>query len=234
MTLAVAVPVWPVRVVSIGSASASLRWTAAEYRHRGISLRSHASAVEALLDLAKEPGSVILVPSDLNDMPLLEFVELAITLGNAPVILGRVDGTDDELVAACLGLGVRGVIALPMTPDGLAEVLSCLVRAESPEAEVLRCGPLSLNVGEHRVRYYGQEVSLALREFQILEHLMRIHPRVASVDELARAFDSGNERAEVGGIRVAVRRLRQKFARTSSASHPVVETVRGVGYRIFA
>lgn len=234
MTLAVAVPVWPVRVVSIGSAGVSLRWTAVEYRHRGIVLRTHVGAVEALLDLAKEPGSVILVPSDINDMPLLEFVELAISLANAPVILGRVDGTDDALIAACLGLGAQGVVALPLTPDGLAEVLSCIVRAESPGAEVLRCGLLALDTGQHRVHYNGQEILLALKEFRLLEYLMRVHPRVAGVDELSRELGAGRDRVDPMGIRVAMRRLRQRLALTAPAAHTVVETVRGVGYRISA
>lgn len=233
MTLAVAAPAWPVRVVTVRSAGSAVRWTVADYRHHGIALRSR-SAIEALLDLAKEPGSVILVPTDLSEMPLLEFVDLAVSLANAPVILGRVDGAEDELVEACLVRGARGVVTLPVTPDRLAEALTCIVRTESPEAEILRCGPLTLDAGEHRVRYYGQEVPLALSEFRVLERLMRIHPRVASVDELARGLDSGSERVEVGGVRVAVRRLRQKFALTSSVAHPVVETVRGVGYRIFA
>ena len=234
MTLTVAAPVWPVRVVSIRSAGSAVRWTAAEYRHHGIALRSQIGAFEALLDLAKEPGAVILVPTDLSDMPLLEFVELAVSLANAPVILGLVDVADDELIAACLARGARGVVTIPITPDRLAAALACIVRKESPEADILRCGQLTLDTGQHRVHYNGQEVSLALKEFRVLEHLMRIHPRVASVDEIARRFGSGNDRADPMPIRVAVRRLRLKLAATGSSNNPAVETVRGVGYRISA
>lgn len=231
MTSAVVAPAWPISVVTIDTDGMPFRGRDAEFRHHGIALRRHLSGTSALLDLGREPGSVALVPSDISDIPLVEFVELAVSLAHVPVIVGLVPGTGIDVVRSCLEQGPSGIVELPVTPGRLALSLAGLARPEPIEPELLTCGRLELDRGQHRVYLHGQEVVLAPKEFELLAYLMSVHPRVAGVDELVSATTVGGHENAMP-VRVAIGRLRAKFARMVPGSPPVIETVRGIGYRI--
>lgn len=232
MIAGAAAPAWPISVVTVDSATSTLRGTLAEFRRHGIALRPHLTGTAALLDLGREPGSVMLVPSDLTDMHLDEFVALAVGLAHAPVLVGLLPGTDADLVRSCLDRGAHGIVDLPVSPERLATAIGSLARTGSPAPRrVLRCGPLTLDVARYRVEFDGEELVLAPREFELLGYLMEAHPRVTGVAEIveqATPAGSGN----VMSVRVAIRRIRRKFAQRFPGRPPVIETVRGVGYRI--
>jgi two-component system response regulator PhoP len=80
----------------------------------------------------------------------------------------------------------------------------------------------------HRVAVDGTDVYLSAREFQLLQVLLA-EDRVVSADELAE-LASGLPEASVQGIRVMIGRIRRKLE--GRAGTTVLETVRGVGYRI--
>ncbi|MEX2508712.1 MAG: winged helix-turn-helix domain-containing protein [Homoserinimonas sp.] len=189
--------------------------------------------VEALLELGREPATILLVPTDMVGMPLTELVRLATSLCQAVVMIGRATGADDETVRLCLELGARGVVDLPVTPERLAAAVSSAIPFLQTEPEVLTRGVVRLDLGQHRVHVRGTEVHLALREFELLEQLMRAHPQVVKVHDLARRL-GGEPALTAAHIAVAIRRLRLKLHPAGSSPQEIIETVRGVGYRIVA
>lgn len=231
MTKTLANPAWPVSVVTIDTDGMVLRGRSTEFRHHGVVLRRHPSGIAALLDLGRRPESVALVPSDITDVPLPEFVELATSLANVPVIVGLTLGTTIDIIRACLERGAQGVIEFPITPDRLVQSMAGITAPEPPEPEVLTCGPLELDRSRHRVLLDNQEVSLALKEFNVLAYLMSASPRTVPVAELVKATASGGSDHPMPA-RVTIGRVRAKFTRARPHLRPMIETVRGVGYRV--
>lgn len=231
MTSTVATPVWPISVVTIDTGNMSVRGRESEFRHHGIVLRRHSSGASALLDLGREPGSVVLVPSDLSDIPFLKFVELAVSLAHAHVIIGLIPGTTVDIVRSCLERSPHGIVELPVTPGRLALSVADIAPPEPLEPEILICGPLELDHSRHRVLLDNQEVPLALKEFNVLAYLMSASPRTVPAAELVNATTSGDTDHAMPA-QVAIGRLRAKFARTGPHVPPMIETIRGVGYRM--
>jgi two-component system OmpR family response regulator len=95
---------------------------------------------------------------------------------------------------------------------------------------VLRVGPLELDPVEHRVRLRGGELGLRPREYALLHYLMRRPGEAVSKSEiLANVWDEFYE-GDPNIVEVYVSYLRRKLA--APAERPVIETVRGVGYRL--
>ena len=79
-----------------------------------------------------------------------------------------------------------------------------------------------------RVEVDGSAVDLSRREFLVLEHLLRAHPRVVSKESLLDDVWGAGERGDPNIVEVYVGYLRRKLGRER------IETVRGSGYRLRA
>jgi two-component system, OmpR family, response regulator PhoP len=115
------------------------------------------------------------------------------------------------------------------TEELLARLKALLRRAAGAAQEVLRCGPIALNLGAQRVSVDDQEVELTSYEYRLLEHLMRERRRVLSKDELAAHLYPHDEERDSNVIEVLIGRLRRKL--DPDGRLQPVETVRGRGYR---
>ena len=119
-------------------------------------------------------------------------------------------------------------------PFALAELMArlrALARRGRPERPaVLEVGDLRLDPARREVRRGEQEIDLSVKEFALLQAMMRRPGEVFSRLELIESvWDIAYEnRSNV--IDVYVRRLRNKLDDPSAAT--TIETVRGVGYRI--
>lgn len=107
-------------------------------------------------------------------------------------------------------------------------------------AGVLRHNGVVLDPEAYVVKRDGKELSLTRSEFELLHALLRSGRRVLSKDELARLLRSSDYVANpfVGdadrrGVEVHIGNLRKKLA-DSAADPYLIETVRGVGYRLAA
>jgi two-component system KDP operon response regulator KdpE len=82
------------------------------------------------------------------------------------------------------------------------------------------------------VRVADTEVHLAPREFALVEYLLAQAPRLVSAAEIASVI--GDDEHVVGPVRVRkyVQNLRRKLSENQSGRPPVLQTVRGLGYRL--
>lgn len=229
MTSVVAAPTGWVRVVAVGDTATRARGRASEFRHHGLALASRPTASAALVEVAREPSSVVLVPTSLADMPILDFVDVVRSLAHSPVLVGVGHGVDASAVSALFDHGATGTVALPLTPSRLAHAVDSTRPRDPGPAAPVECGHLRLHPAEHRVTWRDIEVKLGPKEFEVLQYLMEAHPRVVSLSELVGEFEAGSPDHAMR-IRVAVGRLRAKFM-AAGASAPI-ETLHRVGYRL--
>ena len=148
-----------------------------------------------------------------------------------PVILVTARGSEYDKVTG-LDAGADDYIAKPF---GMMEFISrvrALLRrtSHSPvsQEEELKAGPLTLNVPQHTVTAVNTEISLTLKEFELLKRLMEKHGAVLSRDTLLAEIWGYDFDGETRTVDVHIGTLRQKLG----ACGDLVETVRGVGYRI--
>lgn len=148
-----------------------------------------------------------------------------------PVIMETAKGTEYDKVRG-LDLGADDYLVKPF---GMMEMLS-RVRAvlrrsgKSSQTSVLRQDAIELQEGSHRVYSGGQEVTLTLKEYELL-HLFMKHPgRVYTREKLLRQVWEEDFAGETRTVDVHIGTLRSKLGKAGQQ----IETVRGVGYRMGA
>ena len=87
---------------------------------------------------------------------------------------------------------------------------------------------VKMNVKKHEVTVDGQTVTLTLKEYELLERLMRNRNIVLTRDQLLEDIWGYDFDGETRTVDVHVRTLRHKLGEKGA----IIETVRGVGYRI--
>lgn len=185
----------------------------------------------ALLEVGRDPDSIVLVPTDLSDFPLTDFIDVLRSVAHVPVIAGIVPGCSTHSVSELFDHGIAGTVALPATPGRLADAVLSSRAPDPPERLVLEVGRLTLDDSRHRVTWYGREVTLPPKTFDILRYLLRAYPRVVPVRELVE-FVGEASTDRVNGARVAVGRLRTAFLEATPYYGTPIETVHRVGYRL--
>ncbi|MFI6263707.1 response regulator transcription factor [Micromonospora sp. NPDC051006] len=149
-----------------------------------------------------------------------------------PIIMLTARGDEADRVLG-LQLGADDYLGKPFSPRELVlRVTSVLRRAGEPAppaAEVFADAGLEVATGPRSATLHGRELTLTLREFDLLAHLMR-HParafRRAELLERVWGWNFGDQST----VTVHVRRLREKIEDDPAEPRRIV-TVWGVGYR---
>lgn len=147
-----------------------------------------------------------------------------------PVIMVTAKGSEYDKVLG-LDSGADDYIAKPFgMMEFISRVKAVLRRTnrQKKRQEVLSAGPVTMNVELHEVKVNGQEVQLTYKEFELLRYLLEGHGEVLSRSELLSNIWGYDFDGETRTVDVHVRTLRQKLGEGGD----IIETVRGVGYRI--
>ena len=119
-------------------------------------------------------------------------------------------------------------------PFGMMELVSrvraLLRRAAKPAAEdkLFTAGPLTVDVKRRAVTVDGEPVILTYKEFELLCYLLENRGVVLSRDQILTKIWDDNYSGETRTVDVHIRTLRQKLGDAGA----LIETVRGVGYRL--
>ena len=141
------------------------------------------------------------------------------------LMLSAKDGEYDQ--ADGLDYGADDYLTKPFSFVVLLARLRALVRRKLPERPaVLSAGEVQLDPATHEVRVADAPVALTPREYTVLEYFLRNPHRVVSKTELLDHVWDAAEDIDPNAVEVYIGYLRRKLGRN------VLQTVRGVGYRL--
>lgn len=175
----------------------------------------------------------IMLP-DTDGLAILKRIRQTPGLSQVPVMMLTARDSELDTVTALDG-GADDYLAKPFgMMEMVSRVRALLRRAPSRNAasaavsDVMNLGPLSLSSSRHEVFLEGKPLNLTVREFDLLSFLMRSPGVVFNRETLLQRvwgwdFDGGSRTVDVH-----VQTLRQKLGDHAE----LIETVRGVGYRL--
>ncbi len=150
---------------------------------------------------------------------------------NLPVILLTAKGTEFDKVLG-LDSGADDYISKPFGTMELISRIKALLRRVSKPVQIpdnsISVGNLTINQDKHEVIADGKKVLLTLKEYDLLCLLMKKKDRVYTRDELLSLIWGYDFSGESRTVDVHIRTLRSKLGSCGE----LIETVRGVGYRI--
>ncbi len=139
----------------------------------------------------------------------------------------------DEVQDRVAGLdaGADDYLPKPFAFDELAARIRALSRRPREKAAlVLRAGAVELNTAEREVVVSGETVPVTLKEYRMLELLMRHPNQVLSREQISSSLWDFEFDGYSNVIDVHVKNLRKKLS--EKGNEEFIETIRGVGYRI--
>ncbi|OLT27114.1 DNA-binding response regulator [Nocardiopsis sp. CNR-923] len=193
---------------------------------------------EALLRIGMVRPDTLVTSADPPEIDLDTLVRVTRRATDAPILIGVGPG-DSQRAMRALAAGATACVNRPYRIPELSALLRGSLPAGGAPTPIdgvqhpvaLRSGALELDALGHRLFVDGDPVNLALREFGIIDFLMRHSGRVVSREELWAEVWHKPLPPVNNTIAVHIRRLRHKLG--DSESQPrFIHTVRGIGYRL--
>ena len=145
-----------------------------------------------------------------------------------PVIMATAKGTEYDKVIG-LDLGADDYLAKPFGMMEMVSRVRAVLRRSAPHRSgVLTVGPIALDVVRHRVTVGGNEVTLTLKEFELLRLFAENKGVVFTRDQLLAHIWGVDYIGETRTVDVHIGTLRTKLGDAGE----LIETVRGVGDRM--
>jgi len=181
-----------------------------------------------LIDLA----IIDLMLPGIDGIEVCRFIRRDDTHKDLPVIMLTAKGTEHDKVHG-LEMGADDYVTKPFsTKELLARVKSQLRRVERDKNDqLIIIRNLELNIKEHMVFVNRHEVTLTLKEFELLKLLALNRGKVYTRDELLDLVWGYDYFGETRTVDVHVRHLRKKIG-CFDEENEYIETIRGVGYKI--
>jgi DNA-binding response OmpR family regulator len=203
--------------------------------HDGYIVHSSFGGREGIALSHKHSAALVIVDQVLPDLPGTEVLQEIRRRSDVPIIMVSGQAGVEERITA-LGAGADDYVTKPFSPRELAAHVKAVLRragAKGAGEDVLRFadGVLEIDRVRHEVRVRGRPCGLTVTEYDIVETLAEHPGRVYSRTEITyhcRGHEfEGYERT----IDAHVKNFRRKIDALGPPL-PVIETVRGVGYRL--
>ncbi|HEY7584734.1 MAG TPA: response regulator transcription factor [Acidimicrobiia bacterium] len=200
----------------------------------GFEVESATNGRAGLDAVRRRPPAVVVLDLMLPGMSGLDVCRQVRFESNVPIIILTARDAEADKVAG-LELGADDYLTKPFSIRELvARVRAQLrrsARSGSPvNTEVLRGGPVELDVEAHQVRVDGAPVELRPKEFDLLESLMRRRGRLATRETLIDEVWGPDHFGTTKTLDVHIKRLRQKLEPEPTRPRHIL-TVRGLGYK---
>lgn len=170
----------------------------------------------------------IMLPGE-DGLAILKRLKSSSKTKDIPVIMVTAKGAEYDKVIG-LDSGADDYVTKPFGMMELISRIKAVLRrtGRNAEQEDMSAAGVHVNVRKHEVTVEGRPVTLTLKEFELLERLMRNRNIVLTRDQLLEDIWGYDFDGETRTVDVHVRTLRQKLGDKGD----IIETVRGVGYRI--
>ncbi|MEV0383306.1 response regulator transcription factor [Nonomuraea sp. NPDC050643] len=206
-------------------------------RKEGFEVSVAATGPEALDTFDRNGADLVLLDLMLPGLPGTEVCRSLRQRSKVPVImLTAKDSEIDKVVG--LELGADDYVTKPFSSRELVARIRAVLRrqgdvVEELETAVLAVGPVRMDVDRHVVAVRGEQVQLPLKEFELLEVLLRNAGRVLTRGQLIDRVWGADYVGDTKTLDVHVKRLRAKIEADPSNPRCIL-TVRGLGYKFDA
>ncbi len=161
------------------------------------------------------------------------------TTSSVPIImLTAKDSEIDKVVG--LELGADDYVTKPYSSRELVARIKAVLRRgssdetrESAQSGIISSAGIQIDIERHLVTNKGMQVSLPLKEFELLEFLMRNAGRVLTRGQLIDRVWGGDYYGDTKTLDVHIKRLRSKIEE-DPANPQLIQTIRGLGYKFEA
>lgn len=192
------------------------------------------NGLDALPTFEREGADLVLLDVMLPGMPGTEVCRKLREVSSVPIIMLTAKDSELDKVFG-LELGADDYVTKPYSARELIARIRAVLRRRSAEPDmpmdaVLTGGPVRMDIDRHVVTVNGEEVPMPLKEFELLEILLRNVGRVMTRGQLIERVWGADYVGDTKTLDVHIKRLRSKVEPDSSAPRYVV-TVRGLGYK---
>jgi len=187
----------------------------------------------AISEFARGGVDLVLLDLMLPGLPGTEVCREIRTTSSVPIIMLTAKDSEVDIVVG-LELGADDYVTKPYsTRELLARIRAVLRRQVEPAGSdgMIEVGPVRMDVDRHIVSVAGRETPMPLKEFDLLEVLLRNAGRVLTRGQLIDRVWGSDYFGDTKTLDVHIKRIRGKIE--DSPSEPtLLVTVRGLGYRI--
>ncbi|WP_306214922.1 response regulator transcription factor [Actinoplanes sp. RD1] len=203
-------------------------------RKEGFEVSVAATGTSALTQFDRTGADIVLLDLMLPEMSGTEVCRQLRQRSAVPIIMVTARDSEIDKVVG-LEIGADDYVTKPYSPRELVARIRAVLRrqgAEAPEVTTptLAAGPVRMDVERHVVTVDGSSVQLPLKEFELLELLLRNAGRVLTRGQLIDRVWGADYVGDTKTLDVHVKRLRSKVEPEPSAPRYIV-TVRGLGYK---
>ncbi len=188
----------------------------------------------AIEEFDRHGADLVLLDLMLPGLPGTEVCRQLRTRSNVPVImLTAKDSEVDKVVG--LELGADDYVTKPYSTRELVARIRAVLRRRGDEDTgftdgTLAAGPVRMDIERHIVTVNGTQQQLPLKEFELLEFLVRNSGRVLTRSQLIDRVWGSDYFGDTKTLDVHIKRLRAKIE--ADPANPVfIQTVRGLGYK---
>jgi two-component system response regulator RegX3 len=203
-------------------------------RKEGFEVAVSATGTGALTEFDRNGADIVLLDLMLPEMSGTEVCRQLRQKSHVPIIMVTARDSEIDKVVG-LEIGADDYITKPYSPRELVARVRAVLRRNATEqveiaAPTLAAGPVRMDVERHVVTVSGDSVALPLKEFELLELLLRNAGRVLTRGQLIDRVWGADYVGDTKTLDVHVKRLRAKIEPEPSMPRYIV-TVRGLGYK---
>ena len=200
----------------------------------GFSIETARNGREGLDKFWKVSPDLVLLDIMLPEVSGTEVCRQIRAKSNVPIIMLTAKDTEVDKVVG-LELGADDYIVKPYSKAELVARIKAVLRRglsehTSADGGVITAGPVTIDVDRHAVSIGGENISLPLKEFELLEFLVRNSGRVLTRTQLIDRVWGSDYFGDTKTLDVHIKRLRAKIE--NDPANPVyIQTIRGLGYK---
>ncbi|HEY7222725.1 MAG TPA: response regulator transcription factor [Micromonosporaceae bacterium] len=202
-------------------------------RREGFEVAVATTGGHALTEFDRNGADIVLLDLMLPEMSGTEVCRRLRQTSAVPIIMVTARDSEIDKVVG-LEIGADDYVTKPYSPRELVARVRAVLRrnaeGEQTSAQPLAAGPVRMDVERHVVTVSGDPVALPLKEFELLELLLRNAGRVLTRGQLIDRIWGSDYVGDTKTLDVHIKRLRAKIEPEPANPRHIV-TVRGLGYK---
>jgi two-component system response regulator RegX3 len=205
-------------------------------KKEGFAITVAINGQEAIDKFESENPDLVLLDLMIPVISGTEVCRLIRAQSQTPIIMVTAKDSEVDKVVG-LELGADDYVTKPYSSRELLARINAVMRrggatdSSTPPGEILVLGVLEMDLAKHIFRKKGTPVALPLREFELLEFLMRNPGRVLTRNQIIDRVWGSDYFGDTKTLDVHIKRLRAKIEE-DPANPKIIHTIRGLGYKL--